>query len=93
MKNSRWSKEHEATLVQTVQKASTTSKGIRTAARKLKRTAGSCSQRYYLLQKQTQPSANKRMASIPRSLGYSIPVKSKIKAITFTDKSINLIFN
>lgn len=93
MKNSRWSKEHEATLLQTVQRASTTSKGIRTAARKLKRTPNSCSQRYYVLQKQVQPPANRRIASMPRSLGYNIPVKGKIKAITFTDKSINLIFS
>lgn len=93
MKNSRWNKEQEATLVQTVQKASTARKGIRSAARKLKRTPNSCSQRYYTLQKQVQSPANRKMVSLPKSLGYSIPVKGKIKAITFTNKSINLIFN
>lgn len=84
MKNSRWSKEHEATLLQTVQRASTARKGIRTAARKLKRTPNSCSQRYYMLQKQVP--ANKK-------LGYTIPVKGKVRAITITNKGINLIFS
>lgn len=85
MKNSRWNKDQDIFLVQTVSKSLTARKGIRTAARKLKRTASSCSQRYYMLQKQAQPSVNK-------TLGYNIPMKGKIKAITFTDKSINLIF-
>ena len=91
MKNSRWSKEHEAALLQTVQKASTASKGIRTAARKLKRTVLSCANRYYLLQRTPQPALKKKVLS--KSMGYNIPMHGKIKAITFTDKSVNLIFS
>lgn len=83
MKNSRWNKEQEATLVQTVQKASTARKGIRTAARKLKRTANSCSQRYYLLQSRNQ---------VEKKMSKMIPINGKIKAITITNKGINLIF-
>jgi hypothetical protein len=83
MKNSRWNKEQEAMLVQTVQKASTTSKGIRSAARKLKRTAVGCAQRYYLLQ--TKGQVDKRMSKV-------LPINGKVKAITITSKSINLIF-
>ena len=93
MRNSRWNKTQDEILVQTVGRSATATKGIRTAARKLKRTAGGCAQRYYLLQRKAQSPVNKKMASIPHSLGYSIPVKGKIKAITFTGKSINLIFS
>jgi len=82
MKNSRWNKEHEAMLLQTIQRASTTNKGIRTAARKLKRTQSSCAQRYYLLQK----------GPVNNSIVRNIPLNGKIKAITITNKGINLIF-
>lgn len=93
MKNSRWNKDQENILVLTVDKSSTASKGIRTAARKLKRTVSSCMQRYYMLQKRAQSPINKKIASLPQSFGYNIPIRGKIKAITFTNKSINLIFN
>jgi hypothetical protein len=91
MKNSRWSKENEAMLLQTVQRSSTTRKGIRTAARKLNRTVLSCANRYYMLQRTPQPALKKK--ALPKSIGYNIPVHGKIKAITFTDKSVNLIFS
>jgi hypothetical protein len=87
MKNSRWSKEQEAVLLQTVQKASTTSKGIRIAARKLKRTNGSCAQRYYLLNN-GMPSnkSTNRVLTLDGKIG-------KIRSINITPKGIDLVFN
>jgi len=90
MKNSRWNKDQEEILIQTVSKSSTTSKGIRSASRKLKRTATSCAQRYYLLQRKTDKRMNKKLVSTGKST--FLPVQGKVKAITISLKGIQLIF-
>lgn len=89
MKNSRWSREQEAVLLQTVQRASTTAKGVRTASRKLRRTPGSCAQRYYVLQ-----NSNNVSPSIKRMRKDRVfRIDGEIKSINITRNGIDLVFN
>jgi hypothetical protein len=90
MRNSRWNKDQETVLVSTIGKSSTTNKGIRSASRKLKRSVGSCAQRYYLLQRRSDKRVEKRMPNAKQST--LLPIQGTVKAITISKKGIRLIF-